>query len=117
MRKPRLARVLDSVVIPNRAQRCWRYLTVRPIALDPRPPRSAMTSTEPTASAPTPKTAKEIEDRLAMPPPPAPSKKVILEPELNGLKDALKACRTLTGKFASVANTIPERCSSDRSAV
>lgn len=34
--------------------------------------------------------AKEIEDAIMMPPPPNPSSKVILEPEMTGLQEALQ---------------------------
>jgi hypothetical protein len=49
-----------------------------------------MASTEPVAAPAQQKTAKEIEDAKAMPPPPVPTKSILLEPELNALQDSLK---------------------------
>jgi hypothetical protein len=48
-----------------------------------------MATTEVTQTA-KPRTQKEIDDALAMPPPPNPIKDVILEAELNALSDSLK---------------------------
>ena len=48
-----------------------------------------MASTE-SAGVQQQKTAKEIQDAKAMPPPPVPVKGVLLEPELNALQDSLK---------------------------
>jgi hypothetical protein len=46
----------------------------------------------PASAAPAGKemSAKEIEDAIMMPPPPNPLPKVILEPEMNGLQEALQ---------------------------
>ncbi|KAF5336835.1 hypothetical protein D9611_003409 [Ephemerocybe angulata] len=65
-----------------------------------------MASTGP-VEAPTAKTAKEIEDALAMPPPPPPVRSVVLEAEVNALHAALKNAVAQTGlvyKFHNIAN-------------
>lgn len=49
-----------------------------------------MASTESVGPSTQQKTAKELEDAKAMPPPPLPTKSIILEPELNALQDSLK---------------------------
>ncbi|RXW18436.1 hypothetical protein EST38_g7412 [Candolleomyces aberdarensis] len=55
-----------------------------------------MATTEAT-QAPKPRTKKEIDDALAMPPPPNPIKDIILEPELSALSDSLKNAVAQTG--------------------
>ncbi|KAJ3540619.1 hypothetical protein NMY22_g4223 [Coprinellus aureogranulatus] len=56
-----------------------------------------MASAETAAIPAQQKSAKEIEDAKAMPPPPLPAKSVILEPELNALQDSLKNAVAQTG--------------------
>ncbi|KAJ2933585.1 hypothetical protein H1R20_g3533, partial [Candolleomyces eurysporus] len=55
-----------------------------------------MATTEATQAA-KPRTQKEIDDALAMPPPPNPIKDIILEPELSALSDSLKNAVAQTG--------------------
>lgn len=53
-------------------------------------PFSSVMATAEATQASKPRTQKEIDDALAMPPPPNPIKDIILEPELYALTDSLK---------------------------
>ncbi|KAH6917141.1 hypothetical protein BKA70DRAFT_1251430 [Coprinopsis sp. MPI-PUGE-AT-0042] len=57
----------------------------------------ARSTTAPAAGTGKEMSAKEIEDAIMMPPPPNPAPKVILEPEMNGLQEALQNAVAQTG--------------------
>ncbi|EAU92955.1 hypothetical protein CC1G_03742 [Coprinopsis cinerea okayama7 len=67
-----------------------------------------MSSPKPPAEQPSAspqKTAKEIEDSIMMPPPPPPAPKVILDPEMNALLEALKNAAAQAGLALKFYNT------------